>query len=100
VIPTRADLAERRGANSSREATSIRRTTQLLVVLILVSIVLIHILAPQTASVLASQGGTLSEQVYGYNMYDQPMPLVWARVSAYKNGILVESVSTGHTKAA
>ena len=40
-------------------------------------------------------GGTLSGRVYGYNMYDEAIPLVWARVSAYANGTLVESVSTG-----
>jgi len=40
-------------------------------------------------------GGSLSGKVYGYSMYDEVMPLVWARVSAYWNGTLVESVSTG-----
>jgi len=40
-------------------------------------------------------GGMLSGKVYGYNMYDEVMPLVWARVSAYSEGVLVESVSTG-----
>jgi len=40
-------------------------------------------------------GGMLSGKVWGYNMYDEPIPLIWARVSAYQGGILVESVSTG-----
>ena len=42
-----------------------------------------------------SGGGALSGKVWGYDMYDEPMPLAWARVSVYKNGALVESVSTG-----
>jgi len=40
-------------------------------------------------------GGMLKGVVLGYNMYDEAMPLVWARVSAYSGGVLVESVSTG-----
>lgn len=40
-------------------------------------------------------GGSLSGRVWGYNMYDEAMPLMWARVSAYSDGVLVESVSTG-----
>jgi len=40
-------------------------------------------------------GGTLRGAVWGYNMYDEAVPLVWARVSAYSDGVLVESVSTG-----
>ena len=39
--------------------------------------------------------GTLRGAVWGYNMYDDAVPLVWARVSAYSDGFLVESVSTG-----
>ena len=37
----------------------------------------------------------LSGKVYGYNMYDEAMPLVWARVSAYENESLIQSVPTG-----
>lgn len=40
-------------------------------------------------------GGTLRGAVWGYNMYDEAIPLVWARVSAYSDGVLVGSVSTG-----
>jgi len=40
-------------------------------------------------------GGTLRGAVWGYSMYDEAVPLVWARVSAYSDGVLVESVSTG-----
>jgi len=40
-------------------------------------------------------GGMLKGGVWGYNMYDEATPLVWARVSAYSDGVLVESVSTG-----
>ena len=47
------------------------------------------------SSLDAAGGGTLTGRVWGYNMYDEAMPLVWARVSAYKDGVLVESVSTG-----
>jgi len=39
-------------------------------------------------------GGSLSGRVWGFSMYDEPMPLIWARVSAYSGNILVESVST------
>ena len=44
---------------------------------------------------VGSVGGALTGRVYGYNMYDEAVPLVWARVSAYANGVVAESVSTG-----
>jgi hypothetical protein len=50
--------------------------------------------APQTEGA-GSGGGSLGGRVYGYNMYDEAIPLVWARVSAYSNNVLVESASTG-----
>jgi len=37
----------------------------------------------------------LSGSVYGYNMYDEAIPLVWARVLAYSGNSLVGSASTG-----
>ena len=49
---------------------------------------------PQTEGA-GSGGGGLGGRVYGYNMYDEAIPLVWARVSAYSNNILVGSASTG-----
>ena len=39
--------------------------------------------------------GMLAGRVYGYDMYDQAIPLVWARVYAYMNNILVGEASTG-----
>ncbi len=40
-------------------------------------------------------GGTLTGRVYGYNMYDQAIPLVWAKVFVYMNYSLVGEASTG-----
>jgi len=50
---------------------------------------------PPDATGTGIGGGSLSGRVWGYNMYDEAIPLIWARVSAYEEGILVESVSTG-----
>ncbi len=50
--------------------------------------------APNTAGI-GSVGGMLTGRVWGYTWLDDPVPLVWARVSAYSGNILVESVSTG-----
>lgn len=50
--------------------------------------------SPEAAGIILG-GGMLSGRVWGYNMHDDAVPLVWARVSAYRDGVLVESVSTG-----
>jgi len=67
-----------------------------LVSTVLVAIALFLLIYSLPRPVAAMRGGgTLSGRVWGYNMYDEAMPLVWARVSAYSDGVLVESVSTG-----
>jgi len=58
------------------------------------TIFLLVILSSHVAGIRPA-GGTLSGRVYGYNMYDEAMPLVWARVSAYENESLIQSVPTG-----
>lgn len=50
---------------------------------------------PRAEGIGPTGGGMLGGRVYGYNMYDEPIPLIWARVSAYENDSLVGSITTG-----
>lgn len=63
--------------------------------LLLVTAVMLLLAGSSCTKAIRPLGGMLSGRVYGYSMYDEAIPLVWARVSAYANGTLVESVSTG-----
>ncbi len=71
-----------------------KRILLLSVVLMAFSFLLFTGSSPDAAGTILG-GGMLSGRVWGYNMYDEAIPLVWARVSAYRDGIFVESVSTG-----
>ncbi len=73
----------------------VRNSMRLVSVLLLVGTVITFAsLFPRVEGVRPA-GGSLIGQVYGYNMYDQATPLVWARVVAYVNYSLVGSAATG-----
>lgn len=40
-------------------------------------------------------GGVVRGQIWGYTWLDEATPLVWARISAFVNGSLVNEVSSG-----
>lgn len=72
-----------------------KKETRLGLTLLMVGVACLFVGRMPNAEGVRPIGGSLSGRVYGYSMYDEVMPLVWARVSAYWNGTLVESVSTG-----
>ena len=72
-----------------------KRAVRLGAILLVIGVACLLVGRIPSARSIRPFGGSLSGKVYGYSMYDEVMPLVWARVSAYWNGTLVESVSTG-----
>jgi hypothetical protein len=72
-----------------------RNLMRLMLVLLPISAIVLFVSPCFKAEAIRPGGGTLSGKVYGYNMYDEAIPLVWARVSAYMNNQLVGDASTG-----
>jgi len=72
-----------------------KKRTRIMFTLLLTGAVFFFVNCWPRAEGIRPVGGMLSGKVYGYNMYDEAIPLMWARVSAYENGSLIESVTTG-----
>lgn len=77
------------------ERFTVKNSIPLLSVLLLVGTVMVFASPCPRVEGVRPAGGSLIGQVYGYDMYDQAMPLVWARVVAYVNYSLVGSAATG-----
>ncbi len=73
----------------------VRNSIRLVSVFLLVGTVMVFALPCSRVEGARLAGGSLIGQVYGYDMYDQATPLVWARVVAYVNYSLVGSAATG-----
>lgn len=72
-----------------------KKRTRIMFTLLLTGAVFFFVNCLPRAEGMGPTGGMLGGKVYGYNMYDEPIPLIWARVSAYENDSLVGSITTG-----
>ena len=72
-----------------------KKRTWIMFTLLLTGAVFFFVNCLPCAEGIRPAGGMLRGKVYGYNMYDEPIPLIWARVSAYENDSLVGSIPTG-----